>query len=327
MTYRVTVAPDGPTFDIGAGERILDAARQAGVWLPYECGWGSCSTCKVTLVEGKVELLFPNAPALTERDERRRRILVCQSGALSDLVLRPQRFGDSPDPLRPTVDAEGRVIGIQEEGPEIFRLVLDIGEARPFRPGQYAIIAIGGVRRCYSMANVPGGTELEFVFKRYQGPGSTSLAKLRPGDRVSLALPYGDMWVREGGRPILLIAGGTGVAPILGMARHLVQAGDRRRVAIVYGAATIAELVMRDELECLAARLDRGSLHPVVADPPPHWSGVSGFVTDALADIVAELDGPPVVYLAGPPAMIHPTLDVLANEGVELDAVHYDSFG
>jgi len=309
------------------GVRILDAARRAGVWLPYECGWGSCSTCKVTLVEGEVELLFPEAPALTARDARRRRILACQCTPRSDLAIKPLWHRSRPESVRPTVDVEGRVVARDELGPDIFRLVVEVGVPVAFRPGQYAIIEVEGVRRCYSMTNLPGEAALEFLFKRYAGPASTALARLSEGSRLSLGVPYGDMWLRPGTQPALLMAGGTGVAPILGLVRQLVAEASGRDVAVVYGANTLADLVLADELEALVGKLPRGSFHPVLLSPPEGWSHGTGFVTDALAVAVESLRGRPDVYVAGPPPMIEPTLSVLRKIGVELDSIYYDSFG
>lgn len=327
MTHRVAVVPDGPSFVVAEGERILDAARRAGVWLPFECGWGSCSTCKVTLVEGEVELLFPEAPAVNPRDERRRRILTCQCTPRSDVVIRPLRHDSRPDPIRPTRDVVSEVIDRVELGPGIFRLLVDTGEPVLFRPGQYAIVEVGGVRRCYSMANLPGETSVEFVFKRYAGPASTALAELPVGASLPLSIPYGDMWLRPGDRPLLLVAGGTGIAPIIGLVRQLVALGDRRAVSVVYGANTVADLVLADEVANLVGKLVQGSFYPVLASPPPNWDGASGVVTDVLSAAVTSLGQLPVVYLAGPPPMVGPTLSGLGAMGVQLDQIYYDSFG
>lgn len=327
--FAVRVAPDGPTFEVGEGERILAAARRAGVWLPFECGWGSCSTCKVTLVDGEVELLFAGAPALTPRDVRRRRILTCQSTPRSDLVVRPVSVGAEPGPERPTGDHLGELVGAEQLGPDIRRFRFRLDRPARYREGQYAILELGpGLRRCYSMSGRPGSPEIEFVTKRYPGrPGSDRLHALRVGERIGLELPYGDMWLRPGEGRIVLIAGGTGLSPVLALARRLRADRDPRHVRAFYGAGSRAELVCWEELDALVASLPDGRLHGALVDPPAGWTGTTGFVTDALEAHLVDPDPHADHYLAGPPPMVDAALEWLRARGVELPRIHYDRFG
>ncbi|GEL19435.1 2Fe-2S iron-sulfur cluster binding domain-containing protein [Pseudonocardia asaccharolytica] len=330
--YAVTVAGGGPTFEAGAGERILGAARRAGVWLPFECGWGSCALCKVTLVEGEVGLLFPDAPAVTPRDARRRRILTCQSTPRSDLTIKPLAVGlmvRSETPAeRPTADHTGELVGRDELGPDIRRFVFRLERAADFREGQYAILDFGdGLRRCYSMSSRSGSPLVEFVTKRYPGrAGSERLHSLPLGATVELELPYGDMWLRPGARPVVLIAGGVGISAVLALLRQLHAAVDPRPVLVFYGAGSRPELVCWDEVEHLVHGLPGGSLHGALTSPENGWPGTNGLVTDALAE---HLPAPETAdhYLAGPPPMVDAVLAHLRARGVELTRIHYDRFG
>lgn len=337
--HQVTVAPTGETFQVAPGERIHSAARRAGIWLPFECGWGSCGTCKATLVEGEVELLFPQAPAIDARDERRRRVLLCQTTASSDLVIKPPRAEPVPPPERPVNDLLGRLVDVELLGPAISRFTVAVSdlEGRPttadYRPGQYAVLELApGLRRCLSMAGLPGDDRVEFIAKHYPGgAGSDRLFALRPGDPLPLELPYGDMWLRDTPRPILLVAGGTGISAVLALMRQLRSDHAGRPVAVVYGAATEPELVCWDELTDTVASIPGARLHGVLLRPEPGWTGDTGLVTDPLPSLLDNLGGDPAagveVYLAGPPPMVRAVQDVLSAHQLQRDRIHVDSFG
>jgi toluene monooxygenase electron transfer component len=328
--YEVRVAGTELRFPAGPGDRLLSASRRAGVWLPFECGWGGCGMCKVALIHGEVETLLPGAPGISPQDGRRRRILTCQSAALSDLVVKAR--GTGPTLERPTRDYQAELISAEPVGPgiSVFRFRLD-GVSR-YLPGQCAILDFGAeLRRCYSMAGLPGSEIVEFIAKRQAGgPGSGALFAMKPGHTVAIELPYGDTWLRSTDRNVVLVAGGTGVSPILAMLRQLVHNAFARRVTVIYGANTQDDLACSRELRELASRLPAAGLRCVVARPPDGWDGESGLVTDSLRQLLA--DGPDAhnaadYYVAGPPLMVNASVTVLRDGGVSLDRVHYDSFG
>lgn len=324
--HSVTVVGTGLQFEVGPGERLLGAARRAGVWLPFECGWGTCGTCKVTLVDGDVDQLFPEAPAITPRDERRGRILACQTTARTDLTIKALKVG--PVEERPTRDHTAELVAFEEVGPQIrrFRFLLD--EPARYRAGQYAILVLEPhLRRCYSMSGHPGNDVVEFVAKRYDGrPGSERLFELEPGDRIPIELPYGDMWLRPGERPVVLTAGGTGVSAILALLRELVAAGSTRPVRVFYGANTEADLACWDEIRQLVGKLPDAVAHPVLLRPGTDWTGHTGVVTDSLARELHAIDDPDH-YFAGPPVMVDAVTALLRERGVELDRLYFDRFG
>jgi toluene monooxygenase electron transfer component len=325
--HRVSIVGSDTSFEVPPGERILAGARRAGTWLPFECGWGGCGTCKVTVVDGETELLF-DAPSVDPRDVRRRRVLVCQSTPTSDLTIRTGQTTAEPSPERPVIDHRGRLATREELGPDLARFRFHLEADAHFRPGQHAILDLGdGLRRCYSLAGQPGTREVSFIAKRYAGkPGSGRLFAVGEGEEVPLELPYGDMFVRDGDAPVALVAGGTGISAILAMAEQLALAGTARTVHVFYGAGTTADLVCWDELGSAMARLDDGHLHGALLAPPPGWAGATGFVTAALADHLPRL-ADAVFHVAGPPPMTDATVDLLRDSGIQLDRVHYDSFG
>ena len=331
--HQVTLAESGQCFAVGQGEPILGAARRAGIWLPYECGWGGCGTCKATVVEGSTELMYPGAPAVDARDARRRRILLCQSTPTQDVVLKPLRVSDQPAEERPTRDHLARLEQVEVLGPHTARFGFVLDREALYRPGQHAILQLGpAVRRCYSMAGAPGTRRVEFIVKRSpSGAGSGTLFELTAGAEIALELPYGDMWLRPGERPVVLVAGGTGISAILAVVRQLsaaaaTPAGRARSVHVLYGAATEQDLVCWRELSQLVDDLPHGSLSGVVVHPGAGWDGPQGFVTDLLGPRLGQLTAPDV-YLAGPPPMVEAVTSQLREHGIQADHVHYDSFG
>lgn len=328
VVHRVAVAGTDRTFEVEQGERILGAALRAGVWIPFECGWGSCGTCKMTLVEGEIEPLFADAPSISPRDARRSRILACQSTAKSDLVVKPTwvepgaRDGLATQPCAATLTERDEI------GPGIFRLVFTLDRVSSFHEGQHAIIDLGGgLRRCYSMSNRPGSTNVEFIMKRYAGrAGSEAVSSLMPGDPVQIEMPYGDMWIRDGNAPVCLVAGGTGIAPILGMLRQLAASRTTRPVRVLYGANIHDELVCWHDLAELTEELHDAELVGTLTTAHAGWTGVEGLVTHALEPMLETLTGADF-YIAGPPVMTYAVTGLLKEAGIQLDRIRYDSFG
>jgi toluene monooxygenase electron transfer component len=323
---RVTLDPSGASFEQAPGQRLLEAAREAGVWLPFECGWGSCGTCKATLVSGDVELLVEEVTSLSERDARRGRIVLCQSSATTDVVVKPLRVSDEPDPLRPVRVVTGRVRAITEVGPAIFDITVDTEAAYGFRPGQFAIVhGPQDQRRCYSFAGAPGESHVRFVVKQYAGrPVSTWVSSLTPGTELTFEGPYGDVWLRASPRPLLMIAGGSGISAVLGLVREAASHARDRDLTVLYGARTMADLALLGELTDLVSAHGRGRLIPVVESGPGAVGALEGRVTDPLEELdCAGSD----VYLAGPPAMVDAVDRVLLEHGASRDRLHVDRFG
>jgi toluene monooxygenase electron transfer component len=188
------------------------------------------------------------------------------------------------------------------------------------------------------MAGPPGSTEVSFVVKRYPGrPGSERAFALAPGEELDVELPYGDMWLRDGDRPAVLVAGGTGISAISALAQHLAgrsgtvartTAAEQvsRPVHVFYGAATRAELVCWDELVEHTTAMPDGHLHGALVNPGAGWVGAVGFVTAPLTERLAGLLDADF-YVAGPPVMTDAVTALLRAHGVQLDRVHHDSFG
>jgi toluene monooxygenase electron transfer component len=328
-TRRIVIEPDGIEIAARADETILQAARRAGHDLPHECGWGSCGVCKLTLVSGEVELIFPGAPAASPRDARRGRILVCQARATSDLIIRRNPGEWAGTPVR-CVEHKATLKSVEELGPEIRRFSFETEAPAHFLPGQYAILHFGeSLRRAYSMCNLPNGKLLQFIAKRYEGgSGSRAMASMRPGESLTIEAPFGVCTLnRKPGRKVF-VAGGTGISPILSMIRQAAEEGIdfEEPVHVVYGARSPADLAAGDQLEQAARRIPRAHYAPVVESAPADWPHARGFVTDAVAAILSETSTAEF-YVAGPPVMVNAVKALLARAEVPITQVHYDSFG
>lgn len=326
--HRVAIADSDTSFEVAPGERILTAALRAGAWIPFECGWGSCGTCKVTLVEGEVDTLFAEAPAISPRDARRNKVLACQTTPTSDLVIKPTWVEDSPRDGLAAERCAATLTTKDEIGPAIFRLGFTLEHVVPFREGQHAVIEVSDtLRRCYSMSNRPGTATAEFIMKRYDGKlGSETVSALSPGDDVVIEMPFGEMWLQDTDAPICLVAGGTGIAPILSLLHQLSADRDPRPVRVIYGANVLDELVCWEDLAGLAGELPDSVLMGALARPHPGWEGVEGLVTHALEPMLEDLKAAEF-YIAGPPIMTNAVRKQLGENGIQLDRIRYDSFG
>ncbi len=328
-TRRIVIEPGGIEVAARADDTILQAARRAGVELPHECGWGSCGVCKLTLVSGEVELLFPGAPAVNPRDARRGRILACQCRAISDLTIR-RNPGEWAGTVVRCVEHRAILQSVEEIGPEIRRFTFETEEPARFLPGQYAILHLGeNLRRAYSMCNLPQGGLMQFIAKRYEGGrGSHALARMRPGQGLTIEAPFGVCTLeRRPGRKVF-VAGGTGISPILSLVRQAAHEGINFEapIHVIYGARSALDLAAGDQLELATLRIPNARYLPVVEVASAEWPHATGFVTDAIAANVPEL-GAAEFYVAGPPAMVNAVKAQLARAEVPLTQVHYDSFG
>lgn len=329
MAFTITLDPDGRQFDARADETLLQAARRNGLHLPHECGWGSCGTCKVTVLAGETELLFPGAPAITPRDARTGRVVACQAMARSDLTIKLPP-GEPAIPAIPCREQMADLIHVEELAPEIRRFTFRPEANADFLPGQYAILHLGGgIRRAYSMCNLPDGATLQVISKRYSGGvGSSALADLRVGARLIVEAPFGACTLkRRPGRKIF-IAGGTGISPILSLVRHAADAGVdfEAPVDVLYCARRAIDLAAGDELAAATARVPQARYQSVVEEGDAGPATILGRATDAIAGLEFDPQASEI-YVAGPPVMVNAVKAQLKEAGVPINRIHYDSFG
>lgn len=325
----IRIEPSGESFACDPGETILRAGLAAGLAMPYECASGSCSSCKGTLLEGRTESRWPEAAGLNERDRRKGdRILCCQSLPQGECVVKvrlAQVEGAREEPRPAAIAATVEVLERLVPGVIFFRCRPE--RPVPFLPGQFVLLEVpGGQRRAYSMANTRPET-LDFIVKEKPGGlGSRYLfGDLAAGDALSLEGPYGRAYLRvPAERPMVCIAGGSGLAPMLSVVEGAMALPAPPPVMLFFGANTAGELFMVDEMRALAAAQEQFSLTLAVRDGAP--GAVTGLVGDVALAAMEEL-GECDLYMAGPPGLIDATLRPAMRSGrVAPGRIFFDRF-
>jgi propane monooxygenase reductase component len=330
VSPRVVFEPLGEEIDCDEEESVLDAAFRHGYNLVYGCREGQCSACKAYLLEGEVVLKPYSTFALSESEESNGYTLLCRAMPEEDLVVELLHF--DPDNYRlenDICDGRARVSAIESLTHDIRRLELEVIEPAEFSfvPGQYVDIWVPGTegeaRRSFSMANLPGDGRIELIIKRYPGGRFSSLldGEIALGDELEFTGPYGAFHMRDTDRPILMVAGGSGMAPVLSLLRKLAGQGCERPVRFFYGARTHQDVFYEGLIAELCAGLPDFEFVPVLSDP-------DRFVHEA-ADEFLDAGGmsDPELYMCGPPPMIDAMI-ALATEkhGIDDDQIFHDKF-
>lgn len=332
MTRTVRIESGGQ-FEIGDDEdSLLRGALRAGIGFPHECNVGGCGACRFELVDGEIETLWPAAPGLSERERRRGKHLACQSMPLGDCTIR-LRCDESYRPRIAPVRQELALAGRRMLTPDMAELTLKGEGAADFLPGQYALLSLPGVTgvRAYSMSNLPNPEGLwQFIVRRTPG-GSASHAlvdTLPLGSVIGFDAPYGGAWLRtDASRPIVCIAGGSGLAPMLSIARAAVL-DPAASVDFFYGGRTPADLCVDALVADLPGAGTRLRLHNVLsAAPAGEWRGAQGFVHEEVARQLGDSLPEREFYFAGPPPMIDAVQQLLMHtHRVDYSRLHFDRF-
>jgi len=334
-TSKVTVLPFGHSFECPDGESILEAALRQGLFLRYGCRHGGCGTCKAVLTDGDVEG-EGSSFALSSQERAEGVVLLCSARPVGDCTVDVEAMELTDEEFRAgdqvgAFDTE--VVAFEELTHDTRGLTLALRDpgTMTFGAGQFVNLEIPGTDevRSYSIANAPHVSDrIELVVKLL--PGGTFSGHLRSrlavGDRLRVFGPLGELKLRLSHRRVLMVAGGSGLAPFLSMLRHLEARGKPRDVDLVYGARRVRDLYRVEELERLAAVLPGVRFVPALSEPEGEpWAGERGLVTDVIARTYPTLEGYDA-YLAGPPAMIEATVPVLTGLGVRPANVRYDAF-
>jgi NAD(P)H-flavin reductase/ferredoxin len=323
LSPRVRFEPIGEEIDCAADESILDAAFRQGYNLAYGCREGQCSACKCFLLEGEVALKPYSTFALSESEQRSGYSLMCRAMPEEDLLVELLHYDPDNYRLEHAIrDGVATVEAVQPLTDDITALVLRAPDFA-FEPGQYVDLHIPGAtgaKRSFSMANLPGDDRIELIIKRYPGGRFSGLldGQIKPGETIAFTGPYGALRVRKGERAILMIAGGSGMAPILSLLRQLCSEGCERPVRFFYGARTEADLFHLEEISQLGARLADFRFEPVTGR----------FVHEVVDEYLAGGEiSEPDVYMCGPPPMLEAAEGMLAGtHGVDEQRIFMDKF-
>ncbi|MCX5516795.1 CDP-6-deoxy-delta-3,4-glucoseen reductase [Kaistia algarum] len=327
MLHRVTLLDGDLAFDVEPHETLLAAALRAEINLPHDCKSGTCGTCRFKLIEGSVDYAEP--PMGLEPEEAEAGFgLACQARPTSDLVVEAELMPSLlPEPMR----CQSRVAAVQRLTADVvhLKLALPVGLNLTFLPGQHINILLeDGSARSFSMASRPAADGMIDLHVR-QIPGgrftSGHLGALKPGDALDLELPLGSFFLRDDFRPLILVATGTGLAPIKSIVEALFDDPTPPPVALYWGMRTEADLYLHREIESWAERLEDFRYIPVLSRAGEGWQGRRGYVQDAVVEDVDDLEEH-AVYLCGSPGMISSAKHLLIAHGASVNHIYADSF-
>ena len=331
MSFRVALNfEDGVTrfIEARADELVADAAYRAGLNIPLDCRGGACGTCKCYCESGDYTLGSYIDDALTEEEAAGRQVLPCQMKAKSDCVLRIPVSSAVCKVKIGSMSAEIESVRPLSPSSIGFSLKLKDPDGMRYLPGQYVNVSVPGTpeTRSYSFSSMPRDGVVQFLVRNIPGGLMSSYLseRAKAGDIVTIAGPMGSFYLRDVTRPVLFLAGGTGLAPFLAMLEELERTTPTQPIHMVYGVTNDADLVEVGTLEAYAARIPDFTFTTVVAaagSAHPH----KGYVTHHLPD--AALNGGDVdVYLCGPPPMVDAVRAYLKDKQIVPANFHYEKF-
>ncbi|MBB5755299.1 2Fe-2S iron-sulfur cluster-binding protein [Prosthecomicrobium pneumaticum] len=327
MSYRVTLLEDALAFDVEPHETLLAAALRADINLPHDCKSGTCGTCRFRIVEGTVDYLEP--PMGLDPEERAAGFgLACQARPASDLVAEIEVM---PSLVEPPARHRATVRAVERLAADVVHLALDLPEAArcDYLPGQYVNIHFDdGRSRSFSMAAPPRGRTIELHVRQIPGGAFTErrIATLAPGDALDIELPHGSFFLRKDDfRPLLMVATGTGLAPVKSILESLMDDPDCPPVALYWGARTKADLYLHAAIEAWAGRFDDFRYVPVLSRPDADWDGRRGYVQDAVLADFPDLSEQ-AIYLCGSPTMVGAAKSLFLSNGASVNHIYADSF-
>ncbi|MCS4503148.1 CDP-6-deoxy-delta-3,4-glucoseen reductase [Arhodomonas aquaeolei] len=332
MSYRVRIENTQHEFTVEDGEAVLSAALRHGLILPYSCRGGTCGTCMGKVVEGRVSYPDGRPPALSEAEEAVGQALFCQARADSDLAIEVREVR-SADDIRPR-KLPCRVERMDTLAHDVRRLWLRTpgNERLQFLPGQYVDFLLrGNRRRSFSLANPPHDDELLELHVRQVPDGRFTgyiFEELKERALLRFEGPFGTFFLREDSpRPILMIGGGTGFAPIKSMLEHAFHHGIDRPIHFYWGVRARHDLYLADLPERWAREHASFRYTPVLSEPRAgdQWNGRTGFVHEAVIEDYPDLSGYDV-YMSGPPPMIEAAKTAFAIHGLDPGHLYFDSF-
>jgi CDP-4-dehydro-6-deoxyglucose reductase len=328
----ISIANSSRSFEAAADQPLLEAASDAALNLPHSCKGGNCGACKARLVRGEIH--YPNGPplGLSAAEIADGLILLCQARARTDLCIETfeMRAADSVTTRRLPCRIE-RAVPLSHDVMGLF-LRLPIAEDLTFEAGQYIDILLpGGRRRSFSIASPPHDARpLELHVRRVAG-GEFTDRLFHEDMRLSLLTiegPLGNFAYRPragNAAPMLLIGGGTGIAPLLSILRHLIENGIERDLQLYWGVRSECDLYAHATLEQLSRRAASLVYVPVLSEATPGWRGAKGWVHEAALKGIQDLEAIDV-YAAGPPAMIAAIQREYDSRGSAKTRLYFDSF-
>ena len=336
MTFQITVEPSGRQFTAQGDETLLAAGIRQGIGLPYGCKDGACGSCKCKKVSGTVVHGTHQSKALSPEEEANGYVLTCCGVAHSDVVLESRQVTEAG--AFPIKKMPVRIQALERLSHDVMRVCLQLPAADTFQyhAGQYVDFLLrDGDRRSYSMANAPhtqaNGSRVELHIRHMPGGKFTDhvFGAMKEKDILRIEGPFGSFFLREdSNKPMVLLASGTGFAPIKALIEHMQHKGITRPAVLYWGGRRPADLYENSWLQAKLAEMPQLSYVPVVSDATPedNWSGRTGFVHQAVLQDLPDLSAHQV-YACGAPVVVDSArTDFVAQAGLPEDEFYADSF-
>lgn len=334
MSYIVTIQPSGHQFEIEDDESILESALRQGFSLPYGCRNGGCGNCKGKILRGEIDY-GPIKPRVLNVDDEQEGIAVfCQAYAIEDLEIEVKEIGVSKDIVVKTLPVRVAEMELLNHDVMELKLRLPATERLQFLPGQYIDILLkDGRRRGFSIANAPHRDEfIELQIRRVpEGYFTEKIFSsiIKPKSLLRIEGPLGSFYLREDSpNPILMIAGGTGFAPLQSMLEHLMIANtDHRSVHLFWGIRTREDFYRKNWLEDYRKNNLFFEYNPVFSREETIINPTDklGYVHEAVLETYSDLSKFDI-YISGPPEMIAAAKSVFPDFGADLSRFYSDSF-
>jgi len=331
MSFKVQVMPSGLSYQLDEEESILDGALRHGINLPYGCRNAVCGACKAKLLSGKIDYKGITPTALSDEEQKSGHILFCSAIPRSDVSIEAKAVTSTSNIEIRTFTCN--VHNIQRLAPDVIRLYLKLPETQrmQFFAGQYIdIILDDGRRRSFSIANAPHDDEYIELHIRHVNRGdytSFIFNEVKENDTLKIEGPFGDYYLRENStRPIILMAGGTGFAPIKGIIEHAIAEGITRPIFLYWGARAKKDLYLHEMAQGWEKTINL-EYRPVLSDASSedHWQDRQGFVHEAIIKDFPILNIYEV-YASGPPAMVRAGHEAFTAHGMSEEHFFSDSF-
>jgi CDP-4-dehydro-6-deoxyglucose reductase len=332
MTYHVQIKPSGHNILVERDEYILQAALRQGIGFPYGCRSGVCGTCLGKVLEGDISYPDDLPMGLSKEDHKQGSALFCQAIAESDLVIEVAEIEAVGEIEVKTLPV--KIASLRKLAPDVMEVLLKLPETErlQFLAGQYIDILLPeNNRRAFSLANAPTNDEyLELHIRHIESGKFTDQVfnELKEKSLLRIEGPHGSFFLRDDhSRPIILMGGGTGFAPLKSMIEQLIEEGIHQPVYLYWGVRSKIDLYHQALAEKWAFQHDNIHFIPVLSEPNENdnWQGETGFVHEVVMNNTPNLSDYEV-YMSGPPIMVNASITAFKEMGLSDKHMHSDSF-